>query len=137
MLNVIICNFREGHFVAILFFIHSVHHRTTLKMKICIIFWRLLYWCRLTNAQHANICTRHQRVVPPLVKYIDLRRKIEINKMSHLMWNKWYSCCNDSAHWLKILIRFWTLTEHYEHWLKILNILIIDWKFWTDSEHFN
>jgi hypothetical protein len=35
MLNVIICYFREGHFVAILFFIHSVLNRSTLKMKIC------------------------------------------------------------------------------------------------------
>ena len=31
--------------------------------------------------------------------------------------------------------KFWTDSKHSEHELKILNILNIDWKFWTDYEH--
>jgi hypothetical protein len=32
------------------------------------------------------------------------------------------------------MLKVWTDFEHSEHWLKILNILNIDWKFWTLSE---
>ena len=40
---------------------------------------------------------------------------------------------------LNIDWKFWTDSEHYEHWLNriwtLLNILNIDYKFWRDSEY--
>ena len=58
MLNVIICNF-----VAIFFFIHSVLNRSTLRMKICKICWRLflslLEW-------HRSI------ILLPIISYVSL-----------------------------------------------------------------
>ena len=113
MLNVIICNFREGHFVAIFFFIHSVLNRSPLKMKICKICWKLFLSLLVWQINHfaSNIflsLLKSPSIAPQLtLKNPPIFR--DLCCIKHLLW-QFESTEYHILAFLMVIIRFHTKT---------------------------